>query len=137
VRTKEVPLILGFISGAWVIVMTFFNNPNFKEWLKVTDKWNQFSGAMAILLGAISLVTYHITVVKKKRGNWYLSVYMLVVIVGMTILGFALGNKAPIYNWFLDNLSSPAGSAIYALLGFYIASAAYRAFRFRSFESTV
>ncbi|MGE5652941.1 MAG: hypothetical protein ACM3ZQ_01555, partial [Bacillota bacterium] len=41
------------------------------------------------------------------------------------------------YQWFVNNMSTPASQVIYSLLGFYIASAAYRAFRMRTFEATV
>ncbi len=40
-----------------------------------------------------------------------------------------------IYNLLFDGLFTSLGSAVFALLGFYIAVAAYRAFRIRSFES--
>lgn len=40
-----------------------------------------------------------------------------------------------IYSLFFDSLFISLGSAMFALLGFYIAAAAYRAFRIRSFES--
>lgn len=45
----------------------------------------------------------------------------------------SIGKKG--YTLLNDGLFVPLGSAMFALLGFYIAAAAYRAFRVRSFES--
>lgn len=48
---------------------------------------------------------------------------------------YQLSDLKQIYRVFYDGLSVALGSAMFALLGFYIASAAYRAFRLQSMES--
>lgn len=45
--------------------------------------------------------------------------------------------RRKVYGVFFDGLFVPLGAAMFSLLGFYIASAAYRAFRVRSFESAL
>ncbi len=135
--SKRLPLILGLIAGGWVMAMKWFNIPNAQQMLNTTNGWNSFSSALGFMIGAIAIVRYHLTIIKRKKVNWGLSVYMLVLIVFLTLYGLTVGYKDKGYQWFVANMSTPAGSVIYALLGFYIASAAYRAFRMRTFEATV
>ncbi len=135
--SKRLPLILGLIAGLWVMAMKWFSIPNGQQMLNTTNAWNSFSSALGFMIGAIAIVRYHLSVIKRKKANWGLSVYMLVLIVFVSLYGLAVGYMDPGYRWFMNNMSTPASSVIYALLGFYIASAAYRAFRMRTFESTV
>ena len=50
-------------------------------------------------------------------------------------IDYSLSQTKRVYSLFNDGLFVPLGAAMFSLLGFYIASAAYRAFRVRSAES--
>lgn len=53
---------------------------------------------------------------------------------GLGVLG---GIKNPGFDWIFNYVFTPLGATIFSLLGFYIVSASYRAFRVRSLESGV
>jgi hypothetical protein len=55
----------------------------------------------------------------------------------MTLRGILNGVNDKYYLFLFDNMLTPLGAAVYASLAFYVASAAYRAFRARSVEATV
>ncbi len=55
----------------------------------------------------------------------------------LLMLQFGNSQIKQLYQLLYDGLFIPLGSAMFSLLGFYIASAAYRAFRVRSFESSL
>jgi hypothetical protein len=52
--------------------------------------------------------------------------------------GYIFGDKTgSIFIWIFDSVNSSAASTVFSILAFYIASAAYRAFRIRTFDATV
>ena len=47
------------------------------------------------------------------------------------------GPKGRAYNWFYDHVFAPCNATMFALLAFFVASAAFRAFRMRNLEATL
>lgn len=110
---------------------------------------NLFSviGAFSIGVGLISLLSLHARLIARRRAGWGNSVVLIVAFLAMTVFGLlneyaptlaVLGPRVTAHDTFqflfkggLTNL----GAAMFSVLGFYIASAAYRAFRVRSFEA--
>ena len=76
--------------------------------------------------------------VKKQSKGWQ---YSVVLLAGLTIMAFygLIGGTGvhPRFQWMFVNMVSPLQSTMFALLSFYVASAAYRAFRARNFEATI
>lgn len=136
---KDFPLVLTFLFGLVVMASKFLNLALFKlpDLTKTLDKWSQLSFAFAVLVGVINLAALHINYIRKRRAGYWYSVAAMATLILYGILGFAQGPKGKdvlfVYNYIL----SPISSAIYALLGFYIVSAAYRSFRLRSLEATI
>ncbi len=112
-------------------------------------------GSFAIGLGVISLIQLHARNVSRQRGSWGNSVALIVSFVAMTVFGLLNAYKptgvvipavphgwSPItnknmFNFLFKGGFVSIGSAVFALIAFYIASASYRAFRIRSLESTL
>lgn len=112
-------------------------------------------GSFAIGLGVVSLVQLHSRNISRRRSGWGFSVVLLVSFVAMFVFGL-LNAYSPTFNvvpavpgvWasqnahglyqflFVGGLSSLT-SATFSIIAFYIASAAYRAFRIRSLEATL
>jgi hypothetical protein len=105
--------------------------------------------AFAIILGLVSLMRVHNDKIKRKRENWQ---YSYVLIIGFAVSGIIgllggiegelffptriAGFQFDIQTLYL-NVIVPLGSTMFALLAFFMASAAYRAFRARSVESSL
>lgn len=52
--------------------------------------------------------------------------------------GYIFGDKAKsVFTWIFDYVNTAAAATVFSILAFYIASAAYRAFRIRTFDATV
>jgi hypothetical protein len=111
-----------------------------------------FTAGFAI--GVINLTRVHVINIKRKRATWRYSVLLLVFLYSMAILSmiaspFALDPRSvvipadvidsatPIWEFLYYKILVNINSSIFALLGFFIASAAYRAFKARSLESTI
>jgi hypothetical protein len=103
--------------------------------------------SFAVGVGVLSLLSLHARLIARQRAGWGNSVVLIVAFLAMTVFGLlneyrptlrVLGSGATAHDVFqflfkggLTNL----GAAMFSILGFYIASAAYRAFRVRSFEA--
>lgn len=112
-------------------------------------------GSFAIGLGVISLLQNHIRQLARRRSGWGFSVVFLVFFVSMTLFGlmnsysaattvipavpglWAEQNAHGIFNFLFKGGLTNLGSATFSMIAFYIASAAYRAFRIRSLEASL
>jgi len=61
----------------------------------------------------------------------------MVCMYGYLILGLEQTHNGPQFDWIYQNIFTPLMSTIFALVAFFITSAAYRAFRVRTKEATV
>jgi hypothetical protein len=135
---KTVPLlvviILGFLFVGWV----FIPHKIFADFYDWYQKWMKVISSFAVVLGVGSLVMVHIAKIKRKTPNWGYSIVTLAGLTITTATGFIWGIQegTPIM-WIFKNFNVPLGATMFSLLAFYIASAAYKAFRARSVEATV
>ena len=108
----------------------------------------------AFAIGVINLTRVHMVNIKRRRATWKYSVLLLVCLCGMAIFSviaspFALDPDAavipasviafatPIWEFLYYKILVNVNSSIFSLLAFFIASAAYRAFKARTLESTI
>ncbi len=100
--------------------------------------WIYVQAPFGVILGLMSMVMVHTTKIQRKAPKWQYSFFALGGLVATCIAGFGWGtqNGSP-FMWMFTNMQMPMSSTMFALLAFYIASAAYKAFRARSAEATV
>ena len=114
----------------------------------LTPLQKPFSDAATVLqtfalgLGVYSLVTVHLRNIARKRTNWGYSVVLLGAILAMLIPSLLKQEHPNRYNNGVQTLVftgmyNTLNSTMFSIVAFYIVSAAYRAFRIRSIESTV
>ena len=112
-------------------------------------------GSFAIGLGVISLLQSHTRLLARLRPGWGYSAVFLVSFVAMTVFGlmneydakaivipavsglWASQNAHGLFQFLFKGGLTNLGSATFSMIAFYIASAAYRAFRIRSLEATL
>jgi hypothetical protein len=101
-------------------------------------------GSFAVGLGLISLVQVHGRKILRKHRQWPESATFFLAAIAMSAATLwdrthaaegDAGKRA--YALLFYGLFQPLGSAMFSLLAAYLVSAAYRAFRIRSFESTL
>jgi hypothetical protein len=118
-----------------------FIDRNFSVWFNIL-------AVFAFILGGASLLKTHLVKIVRRRTDWGYSLVTLVSFVGVLVVGLAkLGGPAGLagdfahpQSWLQDayaSLYAPLMASLYSLLAFFVASAAYRAFRLRSLESSV
>lgn len=135
---RQLPLIVVFVTAVLVMLFKFVNfGETGKNVLSQMDKWSQVTSIVAFLLGPINLIRLHLGNVTKRRPRWVHSALTLVVIVVFTIVFALNGSNGEVTLWIINNIAIQISGAIYAMLGFYICSAAYRSFKLRNLEATV
>jgi hypothetical protein len=93
-------------------------------------------------LGMFNLILMHGSSIRKRQGNWLYSLILFVAMFGMMFFT-SFRNAAPettgfkVYDVLFWNMMSPLGSTTFSLLAFYLASAAYRAFKIKTAEAAV
>ena len=147
---KTIPLTLIFIAGVLGVISFVIPHQSYQtydEWLR-NDLLRVLS-AFALVLALGSLLRVHADKIRRKRENWEYS-YMLLIAFGISatiglfggvagegILPTAIGSFQYDIQTLYENIVIPLASSMFALLAFFMASAAYRAFRIRSVEATL
>ncbi|KAF0244188.1 MAG: hypothetical protein FD180_2698 [Planctomycetota bacterium] len=136
---RTVPLWIAFIFGVGLIIQYFVPHPISQKALGMTQKWLVIVVFVALLLGLGSLLQSHLRKIKAQSAGWGYSVVTLTVLALTVAAGFHPNNDKPggPLLWAYTNAYSPMSSTMFSLLGFFIASAAFRAFRARSLEATL
>jgi hypothetical protein len=132
------PLVLTFLVGSTLIALFFI--PHYKA-QAVNAKlleWATVVYAFALILGSISLWNTHARKIRLKSEGWLYSIVTLVALVAVTGLGVVQGvAEGTVVSRIYNMVNSPLASTMFALLAFFIASAAFRAFRARNVEATL
>jgi len=136
---RELPLFVTAVVGLFMILSFFVPH----QLVSVPADFLQQSAvivvAFGIVLGGANLLRVNLEAVVKRQPDWP---YRLVLIAGLlatVVIGLiegrdfqALGTRS---TWIYDQIYAPMSSAMFALLAFFIASAAFRAFRVRTVEA--
>ncbi len=98
----------------------------------------QIFGAFATVPAVVGLSRLHFARITRKTPSAAYSVILLLALYGTVAAGLLDGKWAgPKFMWVFQNVYTPLQQSVFAFLAFFIASAAYRAFRARTLEATV
>jgi len=135
---KTIPLIITFLAGFYMILAFFVPHPIVANSAQEMQSWEIIIVAFTLVLGIGNLIFVHAEKIQRKRQGWFYSLTLLICLAFMMVLGLFWGIKeGTAYYWLYDNVMAPLSSAMFSLLAFFIASAAYRAFRARNKEATL
>jgi len=132
---KELPLVVMFLSGILIVIGRFFAIGSGLE--DALQDWKTVSIAFACLIGLVNLTQIHGKYVMRRTETWPYSLCLLIAMWAYLILGVVEGTDGHYFDWWYGAVVTPAGSAMYGTIAFYITTAAYRAFRIRTREATV
>ncbi len=134
----HIPIGLGFLAGAFMIVQFFVPHPSFQESYKALMDWTMIIGAFALVLGLQSLFRTHLDKIRRRREGYGYSFVALISFAVMFFFGVFYGvSPGTAFDWIFNNIQVPLEATVFSLLAFFMASAAYRTFRARSVEATL
>jgi hypothetical protein len=138
----QFPLLVCAIAGIFMIVQYFV-----PALLPVYERMNdylQIVVAFSIVLGVASVIHRHgLRLVRKSsdgkiRKDWPYSMMVVASMAFMLLVGFIGGSgRESLFQNLFNAILLPVQATMFALLAFYLASAAFRAFRTRSVDATV
>ncbi|MDQ7778706.1 MAG: hypothetical protein RDV41_03220 [Planctomycetota bacterium] len=142
---RTLPLTICFVMGVLFAAQYFVPHPWSEDLLTLSQEWTIVVGAFAAFLGYYSIVRVHAIKVKRHIPGWGFSVVALASFAVMFVLGcLAQGasidpasGKQTVFGWVYSNMMVPLQGTMFSILAFFIASAAFRAFRARTFEAAL
>ena len=133
---KMLPMVVTFVVGIFALTEYFLPHRSVSVVSQRLTQWIPLIASTALILGAISLFHHHfIRIVKRHKDRFYSIVALLATLI-TTVLGIGWGiEEGTPFKMIFDTIYKPLTTAMFSLLAFYLASAAFRTFRLRSFEA--
>lgn len=150
---RTVPMVIAGTTG-FVLVISYFI-PYTESWGEDAMAWFNILAAVAFLLGGGNLVWMQLKKISEQQAGWgYAAVTLVSFLVTLYVGLFKVGARptaafpehpwaAPydqngsVFWWCVEYLYRPLASTMFALLAFFISSAAFRAFRAKNAEATI
>ena len=144
---RSLPVILCSTIGVLMLLQYFIPHQLSQAFFERTLKMNQIIAIFALMVALVSVPRNHIRRIRVRGENWQ---YSIILLVGFSLLpiaaiidnglGFFTGKikiDGLVFDWIYVNVQIPLGNTVFAMLAFYITSAAYRAFRARTFDAAI
>jgi hypothetical protein len=139
-------VIVAFVAGIMMWARYYIPTTQSLTVESEFTRWLRIIAGFAALLGLLSVLEHHRGKIRLKRtgyGYSYITLVGFLVMALAGILPFAMPgfaeknlNSDSFYIWLYDWMFVPMQATMFSILAFFIASAAFRAFRARSFEAT-
>lgn len=140
---RQLPLLITFIMGTGFALQYYVPHPVSEEALSTVSQWMQIISGFALLLGLASLFHVHAVKIKRQVPGWGYSLVLYTAMLATMAVGFWSKGEMRVdgvgtgFGWVYDYTMVPLQATMFSILAFFIASAAYRAFRARSREASV
>jgi hypothetical protein len=148
---SRIPILVGVFAGLIPIFSLYIP----KQFLSGNtgmsprlDQWLIIVAGFALLLGIVNVVQNNSRKISRREKGWFFAAVLLIgffVTSGFGVwgwwthsgIGFLPDGSPTPFKWVEDRFFQPLQSTIFSLLAFFMASAAFRAFRARNTEATI
>ncbi len=135
---RTLPIIIVSVCGFFIIVAFFIPLRPVQDLSQTLQNWYLGVIAFFVFVGIFNLTRTNLEKVIKRRPEFGYSIVLLVFLVTMMVAGFFLGGtEGRAFLFMFDNFQVPLSATMFSLLAFFVASAAFRAFRARTPEATL
>jgi hypothetical protein len=147
----RVPLAIASTFGLLMIAGSFIPPLTFLQ--EKSQEWFLIVSAIAFFVGGANLVVYHLRKISDNQAGWgysaiTLAMFAVTVTVGSLKIGVPAMDESPgapwtgryqeeggAFWWLYEYMMQPITATMFSLLAFYVASAAFRAFRAKNTEA--
>lgn len=147
------PLIIAGTTG-WLLIAAYFI-PAAHPLTQLVEKWFTILAAVAFLTAGASLLLHHLKKISARQPGWGYSgvtvvAFLLTVFLGLFKVGVPITPQFPNHPWagsyqeegsalwwLFQYVIVPVTATMFSLLAFYVASAAFRAFRAKNTEAVL
>jgi hypothetical protein len=136
---RSLPVVITFLLGVTFALQYYVPHPASEALLTKVSDWNRIIAGFAIILGVTSLLHTHYVKIKRKEAGWgYSAVMYLSMLVTLGIGLWSAGKgEGTAFGWLYNYIFVALQGTMFSILAFFVASAAYRAFRARTPEATI
>jgi hypothetical protein len=133
---REIPIAICFLVGISFILEYFIPHRQVLSIFETIRQWAIIVIAFAYVLAIANLLRVNFHAIQRKGRDWPYKIILVVSLFFMLAVGVFGGiGERTIFGWVYYHVQYPLQSTMFALLAFFIASAAFRAFRIRTFEA--
>jgi hypothetical protein len=140
-KQEVVYAVTGIVTVLMLLEYFFFADA--QMWAETLRTWAVIIFNISLFLGAVRLIMSHSVRIQEQRRDWQFSGILMALFAIMLLTGIAgyistgVQTSNGIYNWMFNYIYTPLGATLYPITGFYIFSAAYRAFRARNIDAAL
>lgn len=141
---RQIPILITFVTGIVCVIAFFIPHRPFGDLQQRFLVWYAIVAGFTMVLGLDSLIKYNAKKIQQRKKGWPYSFVLLFGLALVLVTGFQswFQYDTPVelqssFMWVYIHMIVPLQATMFALLAFFIASAAYRAFRARTFEATL
>jgi hypothetical protein len=136
---RAVSLTLTFVAGFLMMADFFVPHSGFRGVVAEVRQWGLIVVAFTYVLGVANVAQVHGRRIGRRESDWFNSIVLVGSMAVMAGLGIFHSHDDPAspFIWLFNHVYDPLSSTMFALLAFFITSAAYRAFRARSVEAAL
>ena len=136
---REIPILLTLITGIFCLIGFFVPHPWVRNGYEDIQNWALILVGLTYVLGVANVLRVNLKGISQRQTDWPFKIVLVLGLLAMMIIGFSEGDHyldtTSKFSWMYRNFYSPMSATMFALLAFFIASAAFRAFRIRSTEA--
>ncbi|MCJ7578547.1 MAG: hypothetical protein MUO91_08865 [candidate division Zixibacteria bacterium] len=138
---REIPIAICLLAGLSFILEYFIPHRQVLSIFETIRQWSIIVIAFAYVLGLSNLVRVNFHVIQKKQRDWLYKIILVLGVFFTLIVGiipyFGGIQEGTIFDWIYYYAQYPLQATMFSLLAFFIASAAFRAFRIRTFQASL
>ena len=135
---RDIPLFITGILGGIVLLEYYVQIPPLSSGVTTIVEWSTAIFAIAPLLGLVKFLQQHYKHIRNKEPRvWYHSIWLIIIALFTFFLGATQGTTDRLFEWIYWNLMAQIYISTVVLQSLFSISAAYRAFRTRTYEATI
>ncbi len=153
---RKIPLTIAFVCGIVMIIQFYIPHRISQDFYRMMLNALIIVGIFYYILAVTSLIRVHRGKIKRKRPGWGFSYITILSLVLTAVVGVIGGAYQPTgvtqwlsqkFAWQIEQgtvlmviytyVQIPMGATMFSLLAFFIASAAFRAFKARSLTAVL
>jgi hypothetical protein len=134
-----IPIIIIYLSAALVLI-DFFTNNVVEGFASLLGLWASIIMAFAVLVGLGNVVRVHFGRMLRRESGYIYSLILLLSAGGVLIAGIigrVTNLQDDVTNWIYQYIYQPLSTTLFSLLAFLMVSAAVKALRIGTVESTL
>ncbi|MGQ9586019.1 MAG: hypothetical protein ACUVXG_11540 [Anaerolineae bacterium] len=128
---RILPTVVAIAAGVLVLLDLFFENSYLDLVGWAFTQWAALLAAIALLVGAYNVLATHFRKISRAQEEWPYSLVLILSLWLVLVVGVLdpSGPRGGAISWVFRYVQFPLQATFFALLAFYVATAAYRAFQ--------